>query len=139
MREIKFRCWSKERKGIGIVTKICFLTNECDYALGKKKGDTDFGWTSLDNVILMQYTGLKDKNGNEIYEGDILKYREYDNLSHKQDFSIDKVEWGETGDSDGWAHERHFEYIVGGDSLADVYGKYCEIIGNIYENPEMIK
>jgi len=143
MREIKFRCWSKERKGIGIITKINFLTNECDYSLGKKKGNTDFGWTSLDNVILMQYTGLKDKNGKEIYEGDILK----------DDVGIAEVTYdNERAGFYAWfkkpvvfpdyAHgvkDTKINQIHMYAWSTDDYKTSAEVIGNIYENPELIK
>ncbi len=65
MREIKFRAWDENLKRMFQV-----------HTLGTKFSDTDnlrFG-TSTRDFNLMQYTGLKDKNGKEIYEGDILKH-----------------------------------------------------------------
>ena len=92
----------------------------------------------------MQYTGLKDKNGKEIYEGDILRYKPYLNLGYEDKYDIGVVVWGETGDSDEYAYGHHYEWIVNDDSLADIAdGAYegfeCEVIGNIFENPELLE
>jgi hypothetical protein len=63
----------------------------------------------------------------------------------KYEFKINKVEWGETGDSDGWLHDKHYEWVIGRDSLADVADSiykdkmYFEVIGNIYENTELLE
>lgn len=93
--------------------------------------------TYPENLILMQCTGLKDRKNALIYEGDILKHPKYKNFDLCGEF-ISEVRWGETGDSDGWAHGQHFEYVVGSDSLADVYTS-SEVVGNIYEHPELLK
>ena len=71
----------------------------------------------------MQYTGLKDKNGKEIYEGDLLKQKII-------------VKWNEKFASwclyrEGWMFTHWF-----GESCNP---EECEIIGNIYENPELLK
>lgn len=63
MREIKFRAWEKNLKEIIPVHSIDFE---------KKMINTESAWRFFNEIELMQYTGLKDKNGKEIYEGDIL-------------------------------------------------------------------
>ena len=89
-------------------------------------------YKAKERFALMQYTGIKDKNGKEIYEGDIIKYKFlYDRrLNH-----ISPVKFLETEASFG---------------IKDIYGNeiplyritannYFEVVGNIYENPELLE
>lgn len=73
----------------------------------------------------MQFTGLKDKNGVEIYEGDIVKYNT-----------------GETWVVKWVSRNASFEYVsnMKGNSLTQILGSHeVEIVGNIYKNPELLK
>ena len=140
-REIKFRAWDRKEMEMKRVLNISFIS--WSVTIGNIGDETternSFRNEETDRFILMQYTGLKDKHGTEIYEGDILRYRPYHNLEYRDRFDIHAVEWGETGDSDGYSHSRHQEWICGRDSLADVVDGECEVIGNIYENPKLLE
>ena len=123
MREIEFRAWDKKKK---VYTNWKCYDNMF-YFMDKFTGvwirDDDF-----ERFVLIQYTGLKDKNGTEIYEGDICNCREYE--------CFGKVEWNneEAGfyfcvvmEGGGFEEEHLYDYV---DEL--------EVIGNIYENPDLL-
>lgn len=126
MREIKFRAWDKKNKRMVIVASYEFInfSGETTIQWGKeeyresccKHGDNE------DRLELMQYTGLKDKNDVEIYEGDIVKIGKYKPR-------VVKYEHFYTDDSYGGVSNMGFYDI----------GTQDEIIGNIYENPELLK
>lgn len=85
-------------------------------------------WTRKQGQFeIMQYTGLKDKDGTQIYEGDILSIQEAGEL---QEVSRGDVEWVDT-----------FWYVNGEhDALCDLnQAYYLEIIGNIHDNPELLQ
>lgn len=66
-----------------------------------------------------QFTGLKDSNGNEIYEGDILKYMSMALLVHVEEY-------------------HGYRFMIGKDLLNKAYSLESEIIGNVHENPELL-
>ena len=116
MREIKFRVWD----GCGIMTEPMTLT---DIVYSDNNGYID---TQNDDFIFIQYTGLKDKNGKEIYEGDILTHddeREYP-------APLVKVIW----------YNEQAKFYTEGVSFSGDLDEWngCEVIGNIYENPELL-
>ena len=82
-----------------------------------------------EDYIRMQFTGLKDKNGKEIYEGDIVKTNETFSKN-----IIKKVEW--IIKISGWnIHPEH----IGKKPTEKMHCSHLEVIGNIYENPELLK
>ena len=82
MREIKFRIWDKQNKEM-------LDLEDLHYEYGKMSIRTTMynDYFDTEDMILMQYTGIKDKNGKEIYEGDIIKY--YDD-TYKVEFKRDR-------------------------------------------------
>ena len=113
MREIKFRAWDKVYKHFHEDDIIR------DYVLG------DF----IDNpeYIVTQQTGLKDKNGREIFEGDIIRITD-----HPFEGAIPIEGNYEVG------YNEQME-LCSGSWLLFRMKHYCEVIGNIYENPELLK
>lgn len=110
MREIKFREFYKKEN---IMYSDIDISNECLPIHD-------------DNVVIMQYTGLKDKNGAEIYEGDIVEFR-IRILGNRYEKSVCKVSF-----IDG-------SYIITKDKELRLWNMNCEVIGNLYENPELLK
>ena len=129
MREIKFRAWDKYFKKIVEVRSISFKLKTIKVIPVKSIDKLDIYETTLDDIEVMQYTGLKDIYGVEIYEGDIIK----ETLPDEEAYTF-IVEWNKI--SAGFVL-REIETI-------DYYGRFnneCDssdfiIIGNIYENKE---
>lgn len=135
MREIKFRAWDKSQNKMYQVRGINFDNED----LWLKINETQIMGANLFEVELMQYTGLKDKNGKEIYEGDIVTY------SVKGFKKINKTVMT--------FNEEHGAYLFGiYEGVKMPCGKKTrmnkytrksvnnvEVIGNIYENPELLK
>lgn len=86
--------------------------------------------TKFDDKKLIQCTGLKDKNGKLIYEGDILR----NTLTNK----YASVAWHNTGAGYVWSKTIPNSYLYEFGALFRVFGEY-EVISNIYENPELLE
>jgi len=116
-REIKFRCWHINNKEM---INFYTLANEPELLRDILTASETIG------VIPMQYTGLKDKNGKDVFEGDVLRITSWSTTfkvvwdDYYAKFTVVKIE-SDLG--------RKLDYIP---------SEECEIIGNIYENPELL-
>ena len=129
MKKIRFRVWDNKLKE----WEYYILPQDAGYMAGRftKKNDKE---KRFEKETLMQYTGLKDTNGKEIFEGDILEFKQYTHSKDKN--KIHK-----------WTKEVKFETEkVGVYGYANFTGFNTtdfdvehEIIGNRFENPELIK
>lgn len=138
MREIKFRAWEMNYKEIIDVDSINFES---------KIINTECAWRMFSEVILMQYTGLKDKNGREIYEKDIVEikhtydYMAFDGYERSWTITKGEVAFNYAGfdvkylDRDG---EPVWSGITLMECLSDMVSEW-EVIGNIFENPELLE
>ena len=129
MRQIKFRAWDKDNKKM--IEQSGSSEGDFWYPIGfQMRSKYSEKESSSTNCILMQFTGLKDKNGKEIYEGDIVKGSWGKN--HIDIFKIvfEGIMWS-------GIDKNNVVFVV------DDYGEYptynLEVIGNIYENPELFK
>ena len=137
MRKIKFRAWFEGH--MYEVAKLDFWGDPeqatCDLAGENGEGEELFD-IYVGEVEIMQYTGLKDKNGKEIYEGDIVAFEDSDGGYEYPDLVVNTgiVEYGELGFyfTNRVAVEMDDFYIKDG-RCDDI-----EVIGNIYENPELM-
>ena len=117
MKEIKFRVWDNDLEIMSYSNTDIFITFSNDgIYIGYEIDD------EIDDYELMQYIGIKDKNGEEIYEGDIVKFFEYKVINNivlpEEIVTINDIR-------------------VGCDTLRP--SQYMEVIGNIYENPELLE
>ena len=117
MREIKFRIWDntfKEWYVSGV--SLWELFNLSEDALFR-----EIEWSHLaQRLVFLQYTGLKDIEGKEVYEGDIIEYNPIDSTAIKR------------------AEVKYNKMIGQFEPLPKIFGK-CKILGNVYENKNLLK
>ena len=117
-REIKFRAWDKRQKQMSYPFTLVELTQYEHIFERKFPGFL----AKFNDLIWMEYTGLHDKNGKEIYEGDIV--------NGESDYGkvIGEVNWEDS--FAGWA--------IGNTRMSAFRLLTCKVIGNIYENGDLL-
>lgn len=125
MRDIRFRAWDSSEEEMINWGKLIYDPD--DWLLGILRGENN-------EDVLIQYTGLKDKNGKEIYEGDIIQ-QNYMNCKEELGF----ISCGETADD--WLLQLVPDNIYGrfGHLSSAIDNDNAKVIGNIYSNPELLE
>lgn len=137
MREIKLKAWNKATKKMYEVIKIDFYNEKVGYLFADPitQGEA-IGYFKFSDIDLMEYTGLKDKNGKEIYEGDICRWRDSETFNDEILEDIFVVVWNDeklawyTQNEDGNFGYDLYEYTDDRD---------LGVIGNIYENIDLLE
>lgn len=119
MTILKFRAWNKREQRM-------FLISDLD-TRNQVILDNSYNIYPFDEVELMQSTGLYDKNGKEVFEGDIVVEEYHDSLNYGRVFYSEKKA----------CYRVEFKNLVNGFDLADVAVKF--VAGNVYENPELLE
>lgn len=122
----KFRAWLKNDKKMIDVDEIHFDNGQLDFI-----GDAITFMRDADEIELMQSTGLKDKNGKEIFEGDVVtngwkrQVVTFGTQEVEEDFGSIRI-------------YRGFNLYLGGGYPNAIMSEF-EVVGNIYENPDLLE
>ena len=136
MRPVKFRAWD----GKIMWQSVGFYDNDCGRFISPERGMMGSvdnfpmhpGNPQKESVVLMQFTGLTDRLGKEIWEGDLLKYE--DEVAGVYSESFYTVSW-----SDGGFYLESSEDTEYDMAAQSSFTDHCEVIGNLYEHPDLLR
>jgi len=134
MRELKFRAWLEQDRLMCPVISI-YCNGNVDVSI--QDSGPFIKWPS--QVKVMQWTGLLDKNGKEIYEGDVCAFVDTDGFRHQW-----PITWNSENATFWYGHLPVWSVFESGyyqpvDGRQPYPGEGFEIIGNVYENKELLK
>lgn len=151
MRELKFRAWDrvKHKMLYGVSPFNAHITDENEPLLSLE-------YSKHDDCEFMQYTGIKDKNGKDVYDGDVIYSSSYFKKKGGKRFVAQKpyrnpiavIEWDDDSGAFSENQYENGEFQIGGflfeatgewESLKGTEKNVIEVLGNIHENPELLE
>lgn len=124
MKELKIKAWLKKEKKMVSIIGIDFNYEYIKYTGDDNLFNEDYKTAEFKNIELLQFTGLKDNGGQELYEADVIKFND----------GIDDIYGLISYDDEDGTYRVSYENIT--EHLSEREGDF-EIIGNIFENPDL--
>lgn len=124
MKEFKMKAWLKKEKKMVAIIGIDFNYEYIRYTEDDNLFNENYKTAEFKNIELLQFTGLKDNGGQELYEADVIKFND----------GIDDIYGLISYDDEDGTYRVSYENIT--EHLSDLEGDF-EIVGNIFENPDL--
>ena len=124
MKELKIKAWLKKEKKMVSIIGIDFNYEYIRYTEDDNLFNENYKTAEFKNIELLQFTGLKDNGGQELYEADVIKFND----------GIDDIYGLISYDDEDGTYRVSYENIT--EHLSDREGDF-EIVGNIFENPDL--
>ena len=124
MKELKIKAWLKKEKKMVAIIGIDFNYEYIRYTEDDNLFNENYKTAEFKDIELLQFTGLKDNGGQELYEADVIKFND----------GIDDIYGLISYDDEDGSYRVSYENIT--EHLSDLEGDF-EIVGNIFENPKL--
>ena len=124
MKELKIKAWLKKEKKMVAIIGIDFNYEYIRYTEDSNLFNENYKTAEFKDIELLQFTGLKDNGGQELYEADVIKFND----------GIDDIYGLISYDDEDGAYRVSYENIT--EHLSEREGDF-EIVGNIFENPDL--
>lgn len=140
MRELKVRAWHKPYKQMCQVESLRFDGNGVYTAVLIEEPFYDRKLVEADEIVIEQFTGLKDRNGTDIYEGDIIQFEFWNEKYYRQiayNSAIASYEAITVASPTSKKLRQKAKYSFS--ELYKISSKGFKVVGNIHENPELVE